>query len=41
VPVGATRVRIRSHDSVPEYGGADLVVDLKTGKTKPWTGETS
>lgn len=41
VPVGATGVRIRSHDSVPEYGGADLVVDLKTGKTKPWTGETS
>ena len=41
VPVGATRVRIRSHDSVHEYGGADLVVDLKTGKTKPWTGETS
>lgn len=41
VPVGATRVHIRSHDSVHKYGGADLVVDLKTGKTKPWTGETS
>ena len=41
VPVGATRVRIRSHDSVHEYGGAELVVDLKTGKTKPWTRGTS
>lgn len=41
VPAGAVSVRIRSHDSVHEYGGAELVVDLKTGKTKPWTGEPS
>lgn len=41
VPTGAMTVRIRSHDSVHEYGGPELVVDLKTGATKPWTGGPS
>lgn len=41
VPVGTTTVRIRSHDSVHEYGGPELVVDLKTGETEPWTGGPS
>ncbi|MBT5569748.1 MAG: hypothetical protein HOJ90_00890 [Alphaproteobacteria bacterium] len=38
VPSGATAVRIRSHDKVHEHGGVELVVDLKTGDTKPWEG---
>lgn len=41
VPAGATSVRIRSHDSVHEYGGVEFVVDLKTGNAKPWTGNPS
>ena len=41
VPAEAPTVRIRSHDSVHEYGGPELVVDLKTGETKPWTGGPS
>ncbi|MBO6782853.1 MAG: hypothetical protein JJ899_06215 [Alphaproteobacteria bacterium] len=41
VPVGTTRVRIRSHDSVHAYGGPELVVELETGATKPWTGDNS
>jgi hypothetical protein len=38
VPAGTTAVRVRSHDSVHEYGGPELVVDLASGKTMPWTG---
>ncbi len=38
VPAGTTQVRIRSHDSVHEYGGPELVVNLQTGETMPWTG---
>jgi len=38
VPAGTPAVRIRSHDKMHEYGGVELVIDLKTGATKPWTG---
>ena len=38
VPAGTTAVRVRSHDSVHEYGGPELVVGLTSGKTMPWTG---
>lgn len=41
VPAGTISVRIRSHDSVHEYGGVEFVVDLKTGDAKPWTGNPS
>ena len=38
VPAGTPAVRIRSHDKMHEYGDVELVIDLKTGATKPWTG---
>ena len=38
VPAGTTAVRVRSHDKVHEYGGPELVVDLTSGATMPWTG---
>jgi hypothetical protein len=41
VPAGTSSVRVRSHDSVHEYGGPELVVNLKTGDVMPWTGGPS
>lgn len=41
VPGGTVSVRVRSHDSVHGYGGPELVVDLKTGATRLWTGGSS
>lgn len=38
VPAGTAKVRIRSHDKVHEYGGPELVVDLVTGQSAPWSG---
>lgn len=34
VPDGTTRVVVRGHDEVHEYGGQVMIVDLETGETE-------
>ena len=32
IPPGATKVRVRAHDSVDGYGGQEIIIDLETSR---------
>ena len=35
IPAGTATVRVRAHDKVHGYGGAEMEVDMKTGQASP------
>ena len=41
IPAELTKIRVRAHDKVHGYGGREMEVDMKTGKTSPAGGEQS
>lgn len=40
IPAGLAKVRVRAHDKVHGYGGAEMEVDMKTGKASPGGGSS-
>jgi len=40
IPAGLAKVRVRAHDKVHGYGGAEMDVDMKTGKASPGAGSS-
>jgi hypothetical protein len=40
IPAGMAKVRVRAHDKVHGYGGAEMDVDMKTGQASPGGGQS-
>lgn len=40
IPAGLAKVRVRAHDKVHGYGGAEMDVDMKTGEASPGGGNS-
>ena len=40
IPANMAKVRVRAHDKVHGYGGAEMEVDMKTGLTSPGGGQS-
>jgi len=40
IPAGMAKVRVRAHDKVHGYGGAEMDVDMKTGQASPGGGNS-
>jgi hypothetical protein len=40
IPAGMAKVRVRAHDKVHGYGGAEMDVDMKTGQAGPGGGSS-
>jgi len=40
IPAGLAKVRVRAHDKVHGYGGAEMDVDMKTGQAGPGAGQS-
>ncbi len=40
IPADMPKVRVRAHDKVHGYGGAEMEIDMKTGEARPAGGQS-